>query len=203
MLPPATAIRFLRSLLLKREEPPAMVNILLNDERNDQHVLSEKNEGEMSNIFDLESEIATKAASVLVTALTSEEIMKTLKFFLTCFVVITFFGLASYSQGNVKKIEYLGEDLVNYQLPGLTETAPGSYSGCLTYRNFKYLWRAEGTFTGDDSGNKYYTSYFETYNYPDWMPGSVVTGVGTIHIKDEQGKVCYTTHYPCCTSILL
>ena len=80
-----------------------MVNILLNDARNDQHVLSEKDEGEMSNIFDLESEIATKAASVLVTALTSEEIMKTLKFFLTCFVVITSLDLLPIPRGMLKK----------------------------------------------------------------------------------------------------
>lgn len=57
-----------------RTENKIRIFVQLIDARNDQHVLSEKYEGDMSNIFDLQSEIAKKVASVLVTALTNEEI---------------------------------------------------------------------------------------------------------------------------------
>ncbi|MGB8489776.1 MAG: hypothetical protein WCE64_01830 [Bacteroidales bacterium] len=121
--------------------------------------------------------------------------MKTLKFFLTFFVVMTFFTLTSYSQRNVKTTTYYGYDLVNVQLPGLTETVTGSYGGYWTVWNFKTQWRAKGTYTGDISGTIYYTSAIENYNDMTWMPGSVETGVGTIRIEDEYGTVYYTYHY--------
>lgn len=121
--------------------------------------------------------------------------MKTLKFFFTFFVVMTFFTLTSYSQGNGKTTTYYGNDLVNAQLPGLPETVTGSYGGYWTVWNFKTQWRAKGIYTGDVSGTTYYTSAVENYNFMDWMPGLVLTGTGTIHIRDEYGTVYYTFHY--------
>lgn len=57
-----------------RSENKIRIFVQLIDAQNDQPVLSEKYEGEMSNIFELQSDIAKKVASVLVTALTNEEI---------------------------------------------------------------------------------------------------------------------------------
>jgi hypothetical protein len=109
---------------------------------------------------------------------------------------MTFFTLTSYSQGNVKTTTYYGpNDLVGVQLPGLPETVTGSYAGYWTVWNFKTQWRAKGTYTGDISGTIYYTSAVENYNLMNWMPGSVETGIGTIHIQDEYGTVYYTLHY--------
>jgi len=122
-------------------------------------------------------------------------IMKTLKFFVTFFVVMTFFALTSYSQGNVKTTYYYGNNLVGVQLPGLPETVTGSFGGYWTIWNFKTQWRAKGTYTGDISGTIYYTSAVENYVFKDWMPGSVETGTGRIHIHDEYGTVYYTLHY--------
>lgn len=122
--------------------------------------------------------------------------MKALKFFLTVFVVMTFFALASYSQGNVKTTYYYNSgELVSIQLPGLAETVTGSYGGYWTVWFFKSQWRAKGTYVGDDSGIIYYTSIVENYNFKDWMPGTVVTGTGRIHIQDEYGTMYYTFHY--------
>ncbi len=50
--------------------------VQLIDARNDQHILSEKYEDDMINIFELQSEIAKKIANVLETVLTNEEIGK-------------------------------------------------------------------------------------------------------------------------------
>jgi hypothetical protein len=123
-------------------------------------------------------------------------IMKTPKIFLTFFVVMTFIALTSYSQGNEKTTTYYGPyNLVEVQLPGLPETVTGSYGGYWTVWNFKTQWRAKGTYTGDDTGIIYYTSIVENYNFKDWMPGSVETGTGRIHIHDEYGTVYYTLHY--------
>lgn len=122
--------------------------------------------------------------------------MKTLKFFLTFFVAMTFFALTSYSQGNTKTATYLGPFyLAGVQLPGLPETVTGSYGGYWTVWDFKYQWRANGIYTGDDSGTMYYTSAVENYNSKDWMPGSVATGTCTIQIHDEYGTVYYNFHY--------
>ena len=57
-----------------RSENKIRIFVQLIDARNDQHILSEKYEGEMSDIFDLQSDIAKKIATVLETALTREEI---------------------------------------------------------------------------------------------------------------------------------
>ena len=122
--------------------------------------------------------------------------MKTLKIFLTIFVAMTFFALTSYSQGNVKTTYYyVSPPLVSFQLPGVPETVTGSYSGYWTVWNFKAQWRAKGIYTGDITGTIYYTSAVTNYNFKDWMPGSVGTGTGTIHIQDEYGTVYYTYHY--------
>lgn len=50
--------------------------VQLIDARNDQHILSEKYEDDMTNIFELQSDIAKKIANVLETVLTSAEIGK-------------------------------------------------------------------------------------------------------------------------------
>jgi TolB-like protein/AraC-like DNA-binding protein len=50
--------------------------VQLIDARNDQHLLSEKYEDDMTNIFDLQSDIAKKIANVLETVLTNAEIGK-------------------------------------------------------------------------------------------------------------------------------
>jgi hypothetical protein len=122
--------------------------------------------------------------------------MKTLKFFLTFFVVMTFFALASYSQGNEKTVTYYESGyLESIQPPGLPETISGSFSGYWTVWNFKWQWRAKGTYVGDITGTIYYTSAVENYNFKNWMPGSVETGTGRIHIQDEYGTVYYTLHY--------
>jgi len=60
---------------------------------------------------------------------------------------------------------------------------------------FYYQRRAKGTYVGNDSGTIYYTSSVENYIFKDWMPGSVETGTGRIHIKDEYGIVYYNVHY--------
>jgi TolB-like protein/AraC-like DNA-binding protein len=57
-----------------RSENKIRIFVQLIDARNDQHILSEKYEGEMSDIFDLQSDIAKKVATVLETVLTREEI---------------------------------------------------------------------------------------------------------------------------------
>jgi TolB-like protein/AraC-like DNA-binding protein len=57
-----------------RAENKIRIFVQLIDARNDQHILSEKYEGEMSDIFDLQSDIAQKVATVLETVLTREEI---------------------------------------------------------------------------------------------------------------------------------
>lgn len=121
--------------------------------------------------------------------------MKTLKFFLTVFVVMAFFTLTAYSQGNVKTTYYVSKDLPGIQLPGVPETVTGSFNGYWTVWNFKVQWRAKGTYTGDISGTIYYTSAVENYISKDWMPGSVKTGTGRIHIQDEYGTLYYTLHY--------
>lgn len=121
--------------------------------------------------------------------------MKALKLFLTVFVVMTFFALTAYSQGNVKTTYYYEANLTEAQLPGLSETVTGSYSGYWTVWYFKTQWRAKGTYVGDDSGTIYYTSAVENYNFKNWMPGSVETGTGRIHIQDEYGTLYYTLHY--------
>jgi len=122
--------------------------------------------------------------------------MKTLKIFLTFFVVMTFFALTSYSQGNSKTSYYYNSGaLVSIQLPDVPETVSGSYEGYWTVWNFKTQWRAKGTYTGDISGTMYYTSVIENYSFKDWMPGSVETGTGTVHIRDEYGTVYYKSHY--------
>jgi len=122
--------------------------------------------------------------------------MKTLKYFLTVFVAMTFFALTSYSQGNVKTTYYIASPpLEGFQLPGVPETVTGSYEGYWTVWYFKTQWRAKGTYTGDDTGTVYYTSAIENYNSKDWMPGEVVTGTGRIHIQDKNGTVYYTLHY--------
>ena len=122
--------------------------------------------------------------------------MKTLNFFSVLLIVMTFFALASYAQGNVKTKDYYGPyNLVEVQLPGLPETVTGSYGGWWTVWNFKSQWRAKGTYTGDTSGTIYYTSAVENYSFKDWMPGSVETGTGTVHIRDEYGTVYYKSHY--------
>ncbi len=122
-------------------------------------------------------------------------IMKTLKFFLTCFVVMTFFGLASYSQGNEKTTYYWDSGEIHPSLPGVSETVTGSFSGIYTVWDFKYQWRANGTYTGDISGTIYYTSAVEQCNGKDWMPGSVVTCTYRVHIQDESGTLYYANHY--------
>ena len=122
--------------------------------------------------------------------------MKTLKFLSTLFIVMTFFALTSYSQGNAKTTTYYGPyNLVEVQLPGLPETVTGSFGGYWTVWSFKTQWRAKGTYVGDISGTVYYTSSIENYNFMDWMPGSVETGRATISIRDEYGTVYYTLHY--------
>ncbi len=50
--------------------------VQLIDARNDQHILSEKYEDDMTNIFELQSDIAKKIANVLETVLTNAEIGK-------------------------------------------------------------------------------------------------------------------------------
>ena len=57
-----------------RSENKIRIFVQLIDARNDQHILSEKYEGEMSDIFDLQSDIAEKVATVLETVLTNKEI---------------------------------------------------------------------------------------------------------------------------------
>jgi len=122
--------------------------------------------------------------------------MKTLKILLTFFIVMTFFALTSYSQGNVKTSEYYGPyDLVNAQLPGLPETVTGSYGGWWTVWNSKVQWRAKGMYVGDISGTIYYTSNVANTNFMDQMPGNIFTDRATITIQDEFGKVWYTSHY--------
>lgn len=122
--------------------------------------------------------------------------MKSLKFLLTFFVIMTFFAFTSYSKGNVKTTTYYDSgELVGISLPGVPETVTGSFGGYWTVWDFKTQWRAKGTYVGDISGTIYYTSVVENYNYMDWMPGSVETGRGTIHIKDEYGTVYYHSHY--------
>ncbi|NMC38932.1 MAG: hypothetical protein GYA41_11480 [Bacteroidales bacterium] len=121
--------------------------------------------------------------------------MKTLKFFLTCLVVMTFFGLASYSQGNEKTTYYWDSGEIHPSLPGVSEAVTGSYSGIYTVWDFKYQWRANGTYTGDISGTVYYTSAVEQCNGKDWMPGSVVTCTLRIHVQDKNGTLYYTEHH--------
>ena len=122
--------------------------------------------------------------------------MKTLKFLLTFFVLMTFFAFTTYSQMNVKTTYYWeSPQLIGFELPGVPETVSGAYSGYWTVWNFKYQWRAGGVYVGDISGVTYYTSVIENYNFMDWMPGSVETGRATMHIKDEYGNVYYNSHY--------
>lgn len=121
--------------------------------------------------------------------------MKTLKFFLTVFVVMAFFSLTGFSQGNEKTTYYYEANLTEVQLPGLQETVSGYYGGYWTVWNFKTQWRAKGIYVGDISGITYYTSAVENYNFKDWMPGAVETGTGRIHIQDEYGTLYYTLHY--------
>ena len=74
--------------------------------------------------------------------------MKTLKFLLTVFVMMTFCVLTSYSQGNVKTTTYYGAvELVREKLPGVSETFTGSYSGYWTVWYFKTQWIAKGKYT--------------------------------------------------------
>ena len=121
--------------------------------------------------------------------------MKTLRFFSTFLVVMTFFALTSYSQGNVKTTTYYGPiDLVELQLPGVPETVTGSFGGYWTVWNFKTQWRAKGTYVGDDSGTIYHTFAVQNYMFKDWMPGSVKTGTSIVRIRDENGTVYYNSH---------
>ncbi len=124
--------------------------------------------------------------------------MKTLKFFLTFFIAMTFFALNSYSQKNVKTSVYIGpNELVNVQLPGVPETVSGSFEGWITDWNYKEQARTNGTYTGDETGTIYYTSVDYNYIWMNWMPGVVGLVMKfeyTSHIKDEFGNVYYNYH---------
>jgi len=121
--------------------------------------------------------------------------MKTLKFYLMLFVVITFLTMNSYSQGNEKTSTYYGPyQMVSIQLPGVPESVTGSYGGWWTVWNFKTQWRAKGTYVGDISGTIYYTSAVSNDISINWMPGEVATGTSRVHIEDEYGTVYYHYH---------
>ena len=57
-----------------RSENKVRIFVQLIDARNDQHILSEKYEGNMTNIFELQSDIAKKVSNTLEAALSREEI---------------------------------------------------------------------------------------------------------------------------------
>ncbi len=122
--------------------------------------------------------------------------MKTLKFILILFVLLSFFALNSNAQqGHKTVVETWTECVENYPFPCLGETISGCEVYSLTLWDLKGQMRVKGTFTGDDSGTVYYFSYVSNWKGIFWTPGQVTMGISTASLEDQYGNVFYTNHH--------
>lgn len=122
--------------------------------------------------------------------------MKTYKFLLTLFVVLTFFAISSYAQQGHKIVVDSWTDCVSeYPFPCIGETISGCEEYTLTLWDFKGQMRVKGTFVGDDTGTVYYFTATANWKGIFWTPGQIIMGVETRCFEDEYGNVIYTYHH--------
>ncbi len=122
--------------------------------------------------------------------------MKTLKFLLTFFVVLTIFAMTTNAQqGHKTVIPPWSECVEAYPFPCLGETITGCEEYTLTLWDYKGQMRVKGTFVGDDTGTVYYFSAVANWKGVFNPPGQVTMGIETRTLEDEYGNVYFTYHH--------